>query len=60
MFQNDKFTMADSSKIVPDTEQHLNFKSMGKEWGSLLQNVVVQFLSQGMSPVLRLVAGHVS
>lgn len=51
--------MADSSKIVPDAEQHLNFKSMGKEWGSLLQNVVVQFLSQGMSPVLHLVAGHI-
>lgn len=60
MFQNDKFTVADSSKIIPDTEQHLNFKSEGKKkWGSLLQNVVVQFPSQEMSPILHLVPDHV-
>lgn len=60
MFQNDKFNVADSSKIIPDGEQHLNIKSKGKKkWGCLLENVVIQFLSQGMSPVLHLVPGHV-
>lgn len=33
MFQSDKFTVADSSKIIPDTEQHLNIKSKGKTMG---------------------------
>lgn len=31
MFQNDKFTVVDSSKIIPDIEQHLNFKSKRKK-----------------------------
>lgn len=35
MFQNDKFTVVDSSKIISDTEQHLNFKSKEKKKAGL-------------------------